>query len=122
MRFIDLTIFSPLIQRSIVSFLKRYSLIPFLKKNSSELRYDEENFLKMCSKLFSSKGFSLRTIEQCFTQVSIVLKTTPEDQYLHPILLVFLIFLKNDNPDLYIRLKQRQCSEEEILKYCYFER
>lgn len=122
-RFIDLTYIFPSFDiGTYCKFLiNRFSFETFFQSRTkySELRNDEDNLVKICQYLFSLKKFSLRTIEQCFTQVSLVLKTTKENEYLHPIYLIFLIILKNDNSDLYLRIKQNQCSIEEMLEYMY---
>lgn len=121
-RFIDLNYYLPV--PNVESFCKflveRFQLNTFFEKRTqSELRYDYELFIKTSYNLFSLANFSLRTIEQCFTQVSIALRTIPDNHYMHPVLLVFIVFLKNNNQNLYQKLKLCQCKEQEIYDYIH---
>lgn len=121
-RFIDLNYYLPAPNtESFCKFLvERFQFNTFFeKRTNSNLRYDQDEFISIATNLFSLVNFSLRTIEQCFTQISIVLRTIPDNNFMYPVLLVFLIFLKNHNPDLYQKLRQRQCKEEEIYDYLY---
>lgn len=119
-RFIDLNYYLPAPNtESFCKFLvERFQFDTFFEKRThSELRYDHDEFIKVSFNLFSLVNFSLRTIEQCFTQISIVLRTIPGNNFMYPVLLVFLIFLKNHNLDLYRKLRRGQCKEEEIYNY-----
>ncbi|WP_088225562.1 P-loop NTPase fold protein [Desulfosporosinus sp. FKB] len=121
-RFIDLNYYLPAPNTELFCkfLVERFQFNAFFEKRTHpELRYDHEHFIKISFNLFSLVNFSLRTIEQCFTQISIVLRTIPDNKFMYPVLLVFLIFLKNHNPDLYRKLKQGQCKEEEIYEYLY---
>jgi len=122
-RFIDLNYFLPEPDiKAYCNFLcERFQFNSYFEKRThySNLRYDKDHFIETAVELFSLVGYSLRTIEQCFSQLSIVLRTIQENQYMHPVLLVFMVLMKNHNPDLYQKLKQRKCNEEEILNYLY---
>lgn len=121
-RFIDLTYHFPVWDREKYCrfLIERYGFSKFFSKRSNtELKTDEEELIVFTSKLFGLRDFSLRTMEQCFSQISLVLKMTPDRQYLYPVMLSFLIVLKNDNYELYSKLKHRRSSEQEILDYYY---
>ena len=53
------------------------------------------------TKLFVLFGFHLRTQEQCFSQLAVVIQTTPASSHLFPFLLVPLLCLRSANRTLY---------------------
>lgn len=46
-------------------------------------------------------GLTLRDIEQLFARVNLVLRATPENVFVYPALLAFLIVLRDRKPELY---------------------
>lgn len=121
-RFIDLNYYLPdPNSESFCRFLvDKFQLSTFFEKRThSELRYDYDHFVDTSYNLFSLASFSLRTIEQCFTQISIVFRTISDNHHMYPVLLAFLIFIKNHNSDLYQKLKLKQCKEVEVYDYLY---
>jgi len=121
-RFIDLNYIlpNPDINTFCNVLINRYQYIDFFEERTNqETRYDKQHFIDTTVALINSVGFSLRTIEQFFSQISIVLRTTPKNQLMFPILLVFMVIMKNHNPDLYMRLKLKNCTEKEIIDYLY---
>ncbi len=51
--------------------------------------------------LAKAHHFSLRVIEQCFTEINLVLRTTPSDVRLYSYLLALLVALKTARPKIY---------------------
>ena len=121
-RFIDLNYFlpTPNVQSYCNYLVEKFLFNSFFENRThTDLRYDKKHFIETAVELFSLVGYSLRTIEQCFSQLSIVLRTIPKDHYMHPVLLVFMVLMKNHNPDLYKKLKLKKCNEEDILLYLH---
>lgn len=123
-RFIDLSYTLP--KPDIDSFLKTlYRKFDFeeyfneRKKVSSEFSTDDEWLLKVSSLVFSLFDFSLRAQEQCFSQVNLVIKSTPKNSYLFPIFLIFLISLKNHKIDIYYDYVNGNIGAKEVIDYLY---
>lgn len=107
-RFIDLNYHLPEPPKGafVEALFKRFNFNKYFEERtnqSSNFRHDKEHFVSIFSELFSIFNFSLRIQEQCFTQISLVFKTTPVSLKLYPILLAVLISIKNYNLDLYKR-------------------
>jgi len=68
--------------------------------------------------LARSFGFSLRVIEQCFTEIDLALRITGSGERIDAKLLAFLVFFKAYRPDLYKRLREKDCDQlvDEIKK------
>lgn len=121
-RFIDLNYIlpTPNLQAYCNFLIERFQFNSYFEKRTHrELRNDREKYIEIAFELFNLVGFSLRTVEQCFSQLSIVLRTIPETHYMYPVPLAFMVLMKNHNPDLYQQLKQKNCTEEDILRYLY---
>jgi hypothetical protein len=73
----------------------------FAERTHSEFRYDKEFLFKTFNALSDLLQLSLRAREQCFTQISVAMMTTPSDHYFHPILITTLIVLKAGAPEIY---------------------
>lgn len=69
----------------------------FARRTHSELRYDKEQAKKTLVALFNSTKCSLRDQEKCFTLLALAVRATPDDNYLHPLLLCTLIVLRVKN-------------------------
>lgn len=61
-------------------------------------------------------GFSLRVLEQCFTQLNMILRTTPDNYYLFIPFLIFLLSLKTYRPALYRKLCDKEINGEEVIE------
>lgn len=68
--------------------------------------------LKSLSEIFD---FSLRVIEQCFTQLNIALLTIPNNRLIFPSFLAFLIALKAANRKLYNQFIKGEISSQQVL-------
>ncbi|MGO9121107.1 MAG: P-loop NTPase fold protein [Desulfomonilaceae bacterium] len=119
-RFIDLEYILPRPEKE--SFCKalfgRFSLDQyFAKRQEPENWQDKELFLRMFTELFHVFDSSLREQEQCFSQLSIALRTTPENKLIFPQLLGFLIVLKARNLDLYKRFVSGKAGPGGVIEY-----
>lgn len=82
-----------------------------------DAQYDKDQLIKIFSRFASIFGFSLRIQEQCFSQLSVVLRTTPSNYPLYPIPLSFLIAFKAANPKLYMAFTTGKTTAEDVLNY-----
>lgn len=78
-----------------------------LQKTFKRAAEDGEALLKIFVKLARAYGFSLRAIEQCFTEINFILRATPSEARVYPGILAFLVSLKAQQPELYARLGGR---------------
>lgn len=67
--------------------------------------------------LFPLFGLSLRTQEQCFTQLALIARTTTSNHPLFPYLLSVLLCLRITNPGLYAQYCRGSASPKEVMKY-----
>jgi hypothetical protein len=119
-RFIDLeyTLPQPVKGAFCKGLFERFSLDQyFVSRSGPQTSRDRELFLSIFTELFHVFNFSLREQEQCFTQLSIALGTTPENMLIFPELLGFLIALKAKNLDLYKEFAYEKAGPEEVLEY-----
>lgn len=105
-RFIDLNYHLPEPPKGafVKALFNRFGFNEYFEERTSysrNFRNDKEYFISIFSELFSIFDFSLRVQEQCFTQVSLVFKTTSIQIKLYPILLATLISIKNYKISLY---------------------
>ncbi|MES9934303.1 MAG: P-loop NTPase fold protein [Candidatus Sedimenticola sp. PURPLELP] len=77
-------------------------------------QYEPDEIIETFAALSKSFGLSLRTMEQCFSTLSIVLRTTPPNIGLHPILLTTLIILNASDSSLYENYINRQISAKVV--------
>lgn len=78
---------------------------------------DQERLEEALPPLFTLFGFSLRTQEQCFTQIGLIIRTTPPGHYLFAYLLSVLLCLRTANRPLYLKYCRGQAAPEEVLNY-----
>lgn len=119
-RFIDLEYVIPAARtkRFVESLFSRFGLDEiFAKRTHAELRSDKSNFLGFFSDLADVMHLSLRAQERCLTRLRVVMDQTPENQYLHPILVALLIVLRSSEPGLFKRLSGGQASTKEVMEY-----
>ncbi len=97
--------------------LERYGLDDFFnaRNKSPELQHDKDNIVASLSQLFSLFDFSLREIEQIISQIVVVIRVTPENHFLHPIFLSFLLILRKKKPDLYQQIKDKKVSATHVI-------
>ena len=68
-------------------------------------------------KLAQLLDFSLREIEQSFTEINLTVRTTPEEVSPHPILLALLVVVKTADPELYADLATGNATVDKLLAY-----
>ena len=79
----------------------RFGLDVLINSKIGETRQDASNLHEEMAKLFAIFRFSLRTQEQCFTQLAVILRTTPPNAYVYSALLSVLICLRVAKRELY---------------------
>lgn len=119
-RFIDLEYILPPPKKGAFSsaLFQRFGLKEYFQnKTGTEGRNEYELFSKLFAELFEILDFSLREQEQCFSQLSIAIRTTPLNQKLFPILLCTLIVLKAKNTGLYRDFISNKADAQAVLEY-----
>lgn len=116
-RFIDLNINlpEPTIERFCESLFDKFKLDEVFEKRKSG-RDEYETLLKVFTNLSKDYGFSLRVIEQCLTEINLVLRTTPPNYKLFPHLVALLVALKTHKPKTYSLLQRSELTHIEIKK------
>ncbi len=116
-RFIDYRF--PLLQPSSEGFsqflFERFAMSEALK-NRRDPQGEKEALIRVFAKFAKLHKFSLRKIEQCFTEMNLVLRTIPPDILLFPEMLAFLVALKNYDEHGYFDLR-RNMSYIELKKF-----
>ncbi len=67
----------------------------------------EETFQKIFVRFAEIYGFSLRAIEQCYTEINMIFRTTPANRYLNSHLVAFLVTMKSHNPEIFSSLSKQ---------------
>jgi hypothetical protein len=78
---------------------------------------DHRSLAEVLPQLFLLFGFSLRIQEQCFTQLALVVRTTPPNHYLFPHLLSILLCLRSSNCSLYYQYCRGTVRPEDVMRY-----
>jgi len=89
----------------------------FNRREARDNTYAKDAIVDMFGELNKIFKFSLRVQEQCFSLLTITLRTSTRKQEIHPHLLIFLLLLKFANSDLYKRYVTDFVEVDEILKY-----
>ncbi len=89
----------------------------FAERTHSDFIYDKEFFFKTFNALSDLLRLNLRAREQCFTQISVAMMTTPKNHYLYPILVTTLIILKAGAPEIYRRYTFDRGAASEVMQY-----
>lgn len=122
-RFIDIEY--SLVKPNLDSFIKyNYDWFGFesffeKRKKYSAFREDSEYLLDVFKFLASKHEMSLRDVEQLFARLNLVILSTPENVYIYPILLVFLLFAREYFPNEYSNYILKTTSPEEIISCLY---
>ncbi len=122
-RFIDLnyTLEKPSLENFTNNLFHKYKLDKAFQKREAALRVgrneDASYFLNTFTEFATLFNLSPRVQEQCFAQSNIVVRTSPANQNIHPILLAFLITLKAFNKEFYSRFCTEQISSTELIKF-----
>jgi len=119
-RFIDLEYVVPSTRAKqfVESLFSRFGLEEIFKKRTHhELQYDRANTIEFFTTLAEAVPLSLRAQERCFTRLRVVMDQTPENHYLHPVLVVVLIILRSVEPELFARLCRGQATAHDVMTY-----
>lgn len=119
-RFIDLEYGIPITKtvRFTESLLARFALTEiFARRNHSEQRYDQQNFIEFFTPLADAVPLSLRARERCMTRLRVVMDQTPDSQYLDPIVVAVLLVLRSNCPDLFRGLTEGRKSAKDVMAY-----
>jgi len=114
-RFIDLAYtLPPPDATAFCQFLSnRFELEEYFQSRPDQKRAGTE-LLRWFGGLAGWKELSLRQIEQCFTAINLVVRTTPPGVTLHVGLLALLVTVKAADPDLYRTLATGQATQETL--------
>lgn len=119
-RFIDLEYLLP--APSTESFCKylfgRFGFENYFRlRTTTDAHYEKEQLLETFVNLSQAFNFSLRVQEQCFSQFSLALRTTPATFKLHMPFLATLIALKAANTSLYKSYITRSVDPKKVVTY-----
>ncbi len=109
-RFIDITytLPKPGIDNFVDSMFVAFKITELLKKNKPETYEKIEQEIKLIMiNYFKIYGNSLRDIEQFIAHLNIVIRLFEINEKIHHNLLVFYMILKNQQPELYIKLENK---------------
>ena len=107
--------------RYIDSLITRFNLDPVFagraEQHPSQFRYDREHIVTYLNFLANAMGLSLRAIERCMTRLRIIMDGVTNNHYLYPVLVVLLIVLHSNQPDLYDGIISGDTSPEDIIQH-----
>jgi len=101
-RFIDFSVNlpEPTVEKYCKFLFDRFKLQEIFAKRRSGPE-ESESLMRSFISLAKSYHFSLRVIEQCFTEINLVLRTTPPNTRVFPFLLSLLVAIKTHKPASY---------------------
>lgn len=71
------------------------------REKYDELRHDWEHIANTLVWLADTFNLTLRDVEQLFARINLVIRATPENDFVYPTLLAFLLVLRDKRPELY---------------------
>lgn len=97
----------------------RFGLDEFFaaRMQHNETRYDKDRLESMFKHLFSALDFSFRERERAFSLLSLAIRATPQNHYLHPLMLGCLIILKIKNSELYKGFIAGRSTADAVMNY-----
>jgi KAP family P-loop domain len=118
-RFIDLEYHlpEPKIDDFVNAQFSRFGLAEILARKVRDALHELDNLRQSLIEFFKLFGFSLRVQEQIFSQLSVVVRTSPSNQYLYAFHLALLICLRTINKDLYSRYIQGLATPKEVMDF-----
>lgn len=119
-RFIDLEYILPNPGKGLFTnfLLNQYEFSDFFEKRLTFMEGDEwEQISFIFSEMSNLFNLSLREQIQCFTQLSLVIRMTSINNYLHGIPLSFLIILKLVNREQYYDFIEYRIKGEDVIEY-----
>ncbi len=86
------------------------------RKKYREFQYEQDNLIDLM--VFLSKTFDvkLRDIEKILVRVKLIFLTIPEDKYSYLYLLLYLVFLRNTNKEIYERYLEKNGNAKESIE------
>lgn len=121
-RFIDLEYSIPRPEaKNYLTYLYKYfgfenKLFGEKRKNVREFWNDYDDFIAIAEILFEKRKLSLRQQERIFAHARIALRSLRWNQYLYPILFIYLIYLKQFYFEIYTSIKVKTYSISELLE------
>ena len=118
-RFIDLeySLPKPDIETFVDVQFARFGLTEILANKKGSTREDHGNLKQALLDLFKLYDFSLRTQEQIFTRLAVVVRTTPAEFHLYGFHLANLICLRISNRSLYLRYIEGVAPPSEVISF-----
>jgi len=120
-RFIDLEYSIPKPQtRQFCQYLYEYFEFDSFFLSNDRTRYrelldDKEEFLKMSTYLFESSNTTLRQQEKIFSHARVALNSFNSNHYVFPTMYLSLIYIREFNSGLYLKIKGFQLSPQEFI-------
>jgi hypothetical protein len=118
-RFIDLEFClpEPSAEGFVAAQFSRFGLDEIFAAKVGETQHERGFIEQTLSRLFTLFRFSLRTMEQCFTQLAFVLRTTPPEFFLYGNFLSLLLCLRTANRPLYYQYCRGDITSREVLDW-----
>ncbi|MDO9480500.1 MAG: P-loop NTPase fold protein [Hydrogenophaga sp.] len=118
-RFLDLELALPsLHSKAFTSLqLQQFGLTEFFeaRKKYRGLAYDGDHFVETFTILSRIFSLTVRARERCLTRLALVAMQTPENHYLDPVVVSFLIVLRDAQGDLYRGLVSGAVSPRDVV-------
>ncbi len=111
-RFLDVSfrLPTPTVEKFCKFLFERFSLGEVFE-NRRNGRNEQDTLINTFVSLSVTYGFSLRVIEQCFTELNVLLRTTPASK-IRPYLPAFLVAFRTYKPEVYSRLRSEFSFQE----------
>ncbi len=118
-RFVDLRyrLPTPEPNRFVRALYSRFDLHEAFNVRNPQLHDEEGQLVTVLGKLFPLFGFSLRVQEQCFTLISVAIRTTGQNHPLYPFHLGILVCLRAANRKLYDEYVNGDAGPDKVLDY-----
>ena len=89
------------------------------RKKYPAFQYEKTHLSDVFKLLANEKKLTLREIEQLFVKINLVIQSTPENTYLFPALVAFLIIAREFHEEIYKQYIIETTTPEEIIKLLY---
>lgn len=116
---LELNLPKPNAEQFLNAQFERFGLNDFFEARNQhpETRYDLDRLRSMFKHLFEGLNFSYRERERAFSLLALAVRSTPQNHYLHPLMLANLIILKIKNPRLYKNFIGKRARAKDVLEY-----
>ncbi len=116
---LELNLPNPTSDQFLQAQFTRFGLDQFFaeRMQHQETRYDKDRLESMFKHLFVALDFSFRERERAFSLLSLAIRATAQNQYLHPLMLGCLILLKIKNSALYRSFVSGRATTTKIVEY-----